>query len=59
VNAAQEGTLEHVVARALVAAGADLGIALRLGMAYANTPRDREQIRALVELLRERQERTC
>ena len=52
--AIQEGTLEHVVARALVAAGTDLGVTLRQAFAISTIQRDRDLWKALVDLLRER-----
>ena len=53
----QEGTLEHVVARALVVAGTDLGISFRVGTAISQSTRERDQIREMVNLLKERYER--
>ena len=41
-----------------MAAGADLGISMRLGLAMSNTQRERDVMKKYIELLKERHERT-
>ena len=57
-NASQDNTIEHVLARTLVAAGTNLDMSMQLALAGAPTPAEREAVETFYKLLRHHQEST-